>query len=655
MEVELCPIEHFYHYGALYWAKHCKAALIVERDDELLRRMKEFLFDDEETSLPFIGWIDDMRQLSEELVNDHSLKRDLSAVLNSNYTPLFTACVFGLTSLVDDISQLKDLDSNMKNDLGHTGLYLASATGNEAVARVLLEHSADVNATGGRHSNPLHAACFAGHTTVVRLLLEYGATPHSRGVIHNALQASLLGGHEEVALVLLENGFDISSQSDCNSILQQAAQAGFTEVVRFLQKTYTSIFENSGSAQSKAIEAAVVKGRLGVLERFIHKFSDPKLALPSDAISAAAFGGQNSIITLLLDKGLDIELEGRFGTPLRAASLMGYESTVRTLLDRGAKVNMCGSLGDALQASATKGHVLITRLLIKEGANVNSRGGLYGNALQAAAYRGHQKVVKALLDAGANVHQKGISMDALHAAAEGGHEVIVRYFLESGFQFRHTPQEPLYSKSGPSQYKNLLRESSPSRVKDSRERHVEDTKPPDWRDRASASNSYVFSAVRGIEVLNGHEYFQPYKPNPWVPHAEKNYLLQAAASKGHESVVKLLLCQWKTLGISDTELGNALKEASINGCKSIIRLLITSQLDMTPFVEAALEGSALHGHLAIIDMLLSYEEASDSKLVKNTKSLVSHTTLPADSGWSPFSNQVCYPPSFDCCSQVIAT
>ena len=641
MKAELRPAENFYHYGTLYWAKHCKYALVVDRNDALFRRMKDFVFDEDETSLPFISWLDETQQLSEALANDHPLKKALSSVMNSSYSPLFTACVFGLTSLIHDISRQRDIDWNMKNDIGHTGLYLASAAGYEAVARILIQHGANVNATGGRHHTPLHAACFAGHAAVVRLLLEHGAVPKSRGLFDNALQAAFLGDHEKVALILLEDGFDISNQNDYDSILQRAAQAGFTGVVRLLQKTYTSLSEKSGSVQCKAVEAAIIKGRLGVLERFLQKSSDPKHVLPSDAISTAALGGQNSVITLLLDKGLDIEYEGRFGTPLRAASLMGHESTVRVLLGQGAKVNVCGSLGDALHASAMKGHVSITRLLIEEGADVNSRGGFYGNALQAAAYRGHETVVKVLLDAGADVHRKGISRDALHAAAEGGHEVIVRCILESGFNFQHTPPGPQFCMLPRSRYKDLLRGSSPSRVKVNRAPHIEPTKLPDWSERASASTFSILSAVRGIEVPKGHEDFQPYQREVLGFHDEENYPLQAAASKGHESVVRLLLCQWDTLGVSDTEVGHALKEASTNGHKNIVKLLTTSKVDVMPYVKEALERSALHGHLAIVDMLLAYE--ADSEPDKNLKSLARQSSVSVDSGWRLSSYKVSQP------------
>ena len=111
----------------------------------------------------------------------------MGAVPNSAYSPLFTACVFGLTDLVEDIGSANDFDWDRKNDQGHTGLYLASRYGYEDIVRFLIKHGADVNAIGGKYGNPLHGACFAGQIDVVRRLLEYGVAPNVPGTFDSTL------------------------------------------------------------------------------------------------------------------------------------------------------------------------------------------------------------------------------------------------------------------------------------------------------------------------------------------------------------------------------------------------------------------------------------------------------------------------------------
>ncbi|KAF2675923.1 hypothetical protein K458DRAFT_437678 [Lentithecium fluviatile CBS 122367] len=67
----------------------------------------------------------------------------------------------------------------------------ASVRGHEAVARLLLDKGADVNAQGGDFGNALQAASYGGHELVVRLLLDKGADVNVQGGgFGNALQAA---------------------------------------------------------------------------------------------------------------------------------------------------------------------------------------------------------------------------------------------------------------------------------------------------------------------------------------------------------------------------------------------------------------------------------------------------------------------------------
>ena len=47
--------------------------------------------------------------------------------------------------------------------------------GHEAIAKLLIEKGADVNAQGGQYGNALQAASIKGHGALVKLLIENGA------------------------------------------------------------------------------------------------------------------------------------------------------------------------------------------------------------------------------------------------------------------------------------------------------------------------------------------------------------------------------------------------------------------------------------------------------------------------------------------------
>jgi ankyrin repeat protein len=640
MEIDLSPKDNFHRYSAIYWAEHCRIATDNGFNDLLTNKMREFVFDEGEIALTFVDWNQEVSQFVKTLPNDHVLVKELRSVIDSGGSPLFTACVFGLTSIVKDLAQMKEYDWNRTNDLGQSGLYLAAATGRKTIIQGLLRLEVNVNISGGKFDHPLHAACAYGHSSVVKLLLDHGANPKIGS--KSALEYSLLAGHESVASLLLTSKFGISSQAEYDSILQQSAEAGFTDVVRFLCKEYASLYGERGSSRCRAVEVAIFKGRIGVVERYIQRSSDPKIDIPADAIATAALGGQNSMISLLVDQGLDLDAEGVFGTPLRAACLMCHESTVRLLLKFGASLHISGPFGEPLQAAAMRGHVSIIRTLLSNGANMNGTGGLYGTALQAAAHRGHQKVVEILLDAGADVHQDGFSRDAFHAASEGGHEEVVRLLLDKGFKIQHDLPGPQFSTTWPSPYKNLLRDASPNRYNGTKPAQDHQPKSKDWRQRASTTDSsHVVERMRGF-VVSELETVLPYRERPEYRRlGGPNYALPAAAAKGHVNVVKLLFGQLNKMDIPKSEIVAAFNQACENGHEEVASIMISDQIEVQD-LQNALGAAALNGHMTVVNFLIDHEDRLGLARIE-TVSISRPAAKSSNRDITSAPNQVCRP------------
>jgi len=608
MEIVLSPTNNFHHYSALYWPQHCRLAMVNVDNESVTSKMREFIFDEGDVTLAFVDWMEEIGKFTKKMPNHQALAKELNSVVNSGGSPLFTACVFGLSPILDDLAVAIECDWNRTNDLGHSGVYLAAATGQEMVVQRLLQHEVNVNTLGGKYGHALHAACFGGHANTVKLLLEHGAEPKIGP--RSALEYAMLAGHENIALLLLDGKFDVSNQAEYDSVFQQAAEAGFSEVLQCLQKKYASVYGDLGSSRCKAVQVAVFKGRMGVVERYMQKLNDPRTDMAKDAIATAALGGQDAMIEFLMEKGLGLNEEGVLGTPLRAASIMCHESTVRLLLRLGASLHVSSSFGEPLQAAAMRGHEAITRALLSHGADVNNEGGLYGTALQAAAHRGHGEVVEILLDAGADVHREGFSRDAFHAASEGGHERIVRLLLDKGYKAQHTPPEPMYKISRPSPYRNLLRDASPSRSLD--RKPIQDHRPAstDWRERASVTNSSrVVEMIRGkINTDYGmSQSYRDHKGRTYNYPNDENYPVRSAAAKGHFAVVELLLGQFDELNMADSEIVAAFQEACQNGHEKVAAQLLSDRIDAEAFKEA-LKAAALQGHLSVVNLLINHEE-----------------------------------------------
>lgn len=73
--------------------------------------------------------------------------------------------------------------------------------------KVLLEHGAQVNASGGYFGSALQAAAYVGSMEGVQLLLQKGAAVNARGGRYgSALQAAKAAGRAKIAEALVDAG-----------------------------------------------------------------------------------------------------------------------------------------------------------------------------------------------------------------------------------------------------------------------------------------------------------------------------------------------------------------------------------------------------------------------------------------------------------------
>ncbi|RYP49558.1 hypothetical protein DL768_004760 [Monosporascus sp. mg162] len=128
-----------------------------------------------------------------------------------------------------------------------------------------------------------------------------------------------------------------------------------------------------------------------------------------------------------------MDFSGR--SPLSYAAEQGEEEIVKLLLDKGVDVNNMDRYDRSpLSYAAKQGRKEIVRLLLDSGADADSRD-LYGRSpLSYAAEQGEEETVRLLLDRGAyadNMDERGRS--PLSYAAENGHGEMVDVLLARGY------------------------------------------------------------------------------------------------------------------------------------------------------------------------------------------------------------------------------
>jgi hypothetical protein len=109
MVTDLSPKNDFHHYSAFYWAEHCRITISSGAGDLVTGKMQQFVFDGGDVALGLVGWIQEVKRFTKNLPSDHALAKELNAVIHSGGSPLFTACVFGLTTITDDLCTRKRL------------------------------------------------------------------------------------------------------------------------------------------------------------------------------------------------------------------------------------------------------------------------------------------------------------------------------------------------------------------------------------------------------------------------------------------------------------------------------------------------------------------------------------------------------------------
>jgi len=202
------------------------------------------------------------------------------------------------------------------------------------VARYLLEHGADCEATDGKYgSTALHTASFNGHLEVAIVLLDFGANVNARNKNElTPLHYAASNGHVALARLILSRGGDPRAKSREGRTPLDKAE-GHADMIALLREALSSAGAKPGDGS--LIPAAVRNDMRGVLAALAA--GEDVNGCDDDGWTALHYSaslGLLSVTRLLLERGASQAVEDYGGlTAAQVAAQAGRQDIVQSLKD----------------------------------------------------------------------------------------------------------------------------------------------------------------------------------------------------------------------------------------------------------------------------------------------------------------------------------
>jgi ankyrin repeat protein len=279
------------------------------------------------------------------------------------------SCCSGDVEFVSNCLQ-KGFDINSKDDVGLTGLHVASIQGQPKIIELLLDKGAQISCRDIDGMTPLHFACENNHVQIAIVLTRGGADTSLRNKVGlTALHYICMNGLLSLTVLIRDYMINVSTSAGL-TLLHCAADMGHVDMVRYLVEHEAQI-------------------------------------MPRD------------------DDGM---------TPLHLACLGGHLDCVQYLVEEGSYWNTRDDEGmSPFLMAAKEGNVELASTLVGYGANVHVRNDVGNTAMHLACESGSMDLTKFLLDARVDINARNQGMETpLMVAMKCGHDNLVGWMQERG-------------------------------------------------------------------------------------------------------------------------------------------------------------------------------------------------------------------------------
>jgi ankyrin repeat protein len=257
--------------------------------------------------------------------------------------------------------------------------------------QALLKKGADTNSRNGLDFTPLYIAAASHQFDAMKALVEAGADVDARSPYGSPLTFAAITGNAEGAELLLAKGADVNvSRGDGTSPLMMAAFAGNPAAVGTLLK-YKAEVNTKNDAGSSALIFAARAGNVQVVQQLVGagaKIDEPD-ADGLTPLMIAARAGQTNFVKLMLKLGANAKAvdKDKSNALILATSFGDYPEIVKSLVAAGCDPNATDGRGRSAAALAyVRGFKQSASLLGKPSSAAVSAVGVVRSTKEAAGF-----------------------------------------------------------------------------------------------------------------------------------------------------------------------------------------------------------------------------------------------------------------------------
>ncbi len=326
-------------------------------------------------------------------------------------TPLHAAASSGRVDIVEELLNNKnkkvDLNAKDKNDVtpllvavNHVAAKLQKYRRKKIMADMQSENEV-VSYIRNKLASKDKNKWIVPYTAIVKLLIEAGANVSDRSNVKALLHAASTGC-EEIVDVLVKHGADVNAYDEDSgrSVLHAAVHSDSVNIIKSIlaskTKVNTEVKDSDGDTplQVALIAALQVHASKLVDKRKSNLFNLQRFIKKQNSIDAAK---------LLVAYGADLKpnvVRNNSDIPLMfMAASVGDKELVTLMLDKGADINSSGRTGEIPVQAAIQGENLeMVTLLVAKGSNLDHKDKNGDRPLDEAIRIGNIDIVKFLID-----------------------------------------------------------------------------------------------------------------------------------------------------------------------------------------------------------------------------------------------------------------